>query len=147
MRALVVRVGLHRSDVGVHEDNLDAFFLKNLDRLLGLGLGLALHGGQHGVGMTLYTPTTLKPINRARLPPHNVKKMPTKKQENPSRYLFPPKQYFYFRFTQLLVPKRRDFSIKTVPIEKRPQIRNPLPATRCNQTLQHVRCSALQSLA
>lgn len=90
MRALVVRVGLHRSDVGVHEDNLDAFFLKNLDRLLGLGLGLALHGGQHGVGMTLYTPTTLKPINRARLPPHNVKKMPTKKQENPSGYLFPP---------------------------------------------------------
>ena len=44
MRALVVRVGLHRSDVGVHEDNLDAFFLKSLDRLLGLGLGLALHG-------------------------------------------------------------------------------------------------------
>lgn len=33
MRALVVRVGLHGGDVGVHEYHFDALLLQRLDRL------------------------------------------------------------------------------------------------------------------
>lgn len=51
MRALVVRVGLHRSDVGVHEDNLDALFLESFDGLSGVLVRFTVEQHRYGSGV------------------------------------------------------------------------------------------------